>query len=483
MDQATLAARRFNLADQERFAAVSGDYNPVHVDPILARRTLAGAPVVHGVHLLLWALDAFAVAHSDLPSMRSVRARFNKFVYLDEPVEAVLTQFGPTSASLNVSAVGGPMILVSVDFGEPRADSADPLLFSKEVIPRPPTALDLKFEQMSGRSGRLPFATPPESIEAMFPAAARWVGARRIAALAASTNLVGMICPGLHSIFDRLSVESCAEPNPQDALAFRVTKTDALYRLVRHEIAGGGLIGSVESFARMAPVIQPTMQSLAGLIKPTEFAGSVALVVGGSRGLGELTAKLVASGGGHVVITYQAGRADAERVAKEIGEAGGSAEVLCYDARKPSEEQLASLSAAPTHAYYFATPLIYRPQAEVFVSRRFDEFQAVYVDGFWQLANALRARRPAVSIFYPSSVFVSERPRNMTEYAMAKSAGEALCADMNLILKPLHVTMIRLPRLPTDQTATVAAAETASPLETLLPIVREVQSWPRADAR
>ena len=36
----------------------------------------------------------------------------------------------------------------------------------------------------------------------MFPAAAEWLGARRIAALAASTNLVGMVCPGRHSVFE-----------------------------------------------------------------------------------------------------------------------------------------------------------------------------------------------------------------------------------------------------------------------------------------
>ena len=67
----------------------------------------------------------------------------------------------------------------------------------------------------------------------------------------------------------------------------------------------------------------------------------------------------------------------------------------------------------------------------------------------------------------------------MTEYAMTKSAGEALCDDMNSGLAPLHVTVSRLPPLPTDQTASITAVESASPVETLLPLVREVQSWPR----
>jgi hypothetical protein len=67
----------------------------------------------------------------------------------------------------------------------------------------------------------------------------------------------------------------------------------------------------------------------------------------------------------------------------------------------------------------------------------------------------------------------------MTEYTMAKAAGEVLCAEMNAFQAPLHVTVCRLPRLPTDQTASITPAETAEPLETMLPIVRGVQSWPR----
>lgn len=96
----------------------------------------------------------------------------------------------------------------------------------------------------------------------------------------------------------------------------------------------------------------------------------------------------------------------------------------------------------------------------------------------WQ---ALRARCDDVSLFYPSSVFVTERPRGMVEYAMAKAAGETLCGEINLAWAPLHVTIDRLPRLPTDQTASVVGTKLASPVGSLLPVVRKVQSSPRRD--
>lgn len=180
-----------------------------------------------------------------------------------------------------------------------------------------------------------------------------------------------------------------------------------------------------------------------------------------------------------MLVTWQSGRDDAERVAQEIRSAGGTCEVFAYDSRNPAAEQLALLADAPTHAYYFATPAIFRSQSEIFSSERLKEFLAVYVDGFWHLARSLRVRQPRLSLYYPSSIFVTERPEGMTEYTMAKAAGEVLCADMNVSLSPLRVFVSRLPRLPTDQTASVTPVETASPLDTMLSIIREVQSWPR----
>jgi hypothetical protein len=154
-------------------------------------------------------------------------------------------------------------------------------------------------------------------------------------------------------------------------------------------------------------------------------------------------------------------------------------ETLAYDAGQPTQAQLTGLCCTPTHAYYFATPTIFRAQSTLFAHARLDAFLNVYVDGFLDLAQALRARRNDVSLFYPSSVFVTERPRGVVEYAMAKAAGETLCSEMNLAWAPLHVTVDRLPRLPTDQTASVIETAFPSPVACLLPVVREAQSWPR----
>ena len=62
-------SRQFTLADQWAFAELSGDRNPVHLDMQVARRLLLGGVAVHGIHLVLWALDSLQAAGVALPSL------------------------------------------------------------------------------------------------------------------------------------------------------------------------------------------------------------------------------------------------------------------------------------------------------------------------------------------------------------------------------------------------------------------------------
>src|SRR6266850_1891833 len=70
-------SRTFSLEDQSAFAALSGDFNPIHVDPLLARRLLFGAPVVHGVALLLWGLESGWPSGRGRASLAEVECRID----------------------------------------------------------------------------------------------------------------------------------------------------------------------------------------------------------------------------------------------------------------------------------------------------------------------------------------------------------------------------------------------------------------------
>jgi acyl dehydratase/NAD(P)-dependent dehydrogenase (short-subunit alcohol dehydrogenase family) len=462
--------RTFSIGDQERFANVTGDRNPMHVDPLAARRTLAGEPVVHGVHVLMWALDALADMQA-LPVPSRVHVSFLRFLPVGERAISRVVRHTSDYLDLEVSASGVIRCTIRLTFG---ATSASTISIAKDaplfVSPEP---LDLPVTAMAGLVGRVPPAVPAPALAAMFPAAARWLSAERLASLGACTRLVGMTCPGLNSLFSGLTVTlGQPEPGYDGTIGFAVGAVR--HGLVKIDIAGGGIAGQLAAVIRAAPRRQPSMAELVARVPQRAFAGQRVVVAGGSRGLGEIVAKLLAAGGADVVVTWSTGEADAAAVADNINSAGGRCDTLRYRIETPRDLDLLS-GEAPTHGYYFAAPMIARPSSQVFNGDRLTNLQRFFVEGFWRFALAMRERRAGVRLFYPSTVYVEDRPRGLVEYAMAKAAGEILCAEMNAQLAPLTAMSARLPRMPTDQTAGVLETEMVDPVATLLPLVLEVQ--------
>jgi acyl dehydratase len=474
--------RTFDWKAQEDFAHFSGDRNPMHMDAVFARRTPAGQPVVHGVHALLWALDVLTAQNASALQVTRIKARFAKFIYLGEPVE--LKVIHRDGAEIRAQILVDCAVVTSIqlrlgtpesrDFGSNREDATAPQLW-------PERPADPAFDEIHACGGYLPLQNPSTALD-YFPELSAAIGADRVNGIASVSRVVGMVCPGLHSMLASLDLVLMAPVAGRDAIRHRVTKVDERFRLVVQSVEGSGWSGTVESYARTPPVEQPNIQDLAGIVAPAEFARTRALIIGGSRGLGELTAKLIAAGGGSVTITYARGQADALAVQRQIQNHGGICELIHYDATRPAMDQLRDTSLGYRSLYYFATTPIFRRHTRAYSKQVFEEFLHLYVDGFEEICMAALAYAEAgLSVFYPSSIAVENRPENMTEYAMAKAAGEILCCDLNRFVPALRIAMERLPRMQTDQTASVVPLAAASPVETMLRIVREVE--PAAPAR
>ena len=78
MSTQPLATVRVRPSHHRAFAKLSGDVNPVHMDEAYARRSFAGEPIVHGVHLLLRALDAHFKSARGAVAPLTISARFLK---------------------------------------------------------------------------------------------------------------------------------------------------------------------------------------------------------------------------------------------------------------------------------------------------------------------------------------------------------------------------------------------------------------------
>jgi acyl dehydratase/NADP-dependent 3-hydroxy acid dehydrogenase YdfG len=468
------------MADQLSFAALSGDYNPMHVDALAARRTQAGAPVVHGMHAVLWALDALAGAELIGPRLCEIRAQFRKFAYLDVACDLVVTHADADAPRAELCSNGLVLTSIQLRNGQ-RQVSAE--AGGAELVPEMAPAGNVPhapaLEDVAGLRGWIAASGTAEDFESAFPRLARVVGARRVSALAALSRLVGMVCPGLHSIFAAFTVALVESNSQRPGVGFDVDKINQKFRLIGMDVRGGGLSGTVTAFMRWPPIEAPSMKVVAAAVAADAFAGVVALVVGGSRGLGAVTAKAIAAGGGKVVITYATGRDEATKLAAEINAACGSGvcTALAYKSSGDAASQLSAIQVDVNQLYYFATPPIFSRTSDEFSPEKFREFRSVYVDGFQDVCQFVRMRSRATTLtaFYPSSVAVEDVPLDLAEYAKAKAEGEKLCAAMTQQIGGLKVVVGRLPRVLTDQTATIAQVENADPLTTILPFIHKLQ--------
>ena len=472
----TMQTRIFDWKAQGDFAFFSGDRNPMHMDAIFARRTQAGQPTVHGMHAVLWALDVLAQINALQGPLARIKVDFKKLIYAGDEVALEIIHQDAGGIRLQLWVDGLVVTSLKLTFGEAILAITRESLGTVPLPSLQEEPAELSLDQMSHANGWLTFARGIEAVAEFFPAIAAAISPRRVAALACMSRLVGMVCPGLHSIFSGFTMCTVGLAAQPDSIRYEVTNVDKRFRLIEQSVEGGGWMGAIESLARVPPVIQASAKHVAQFVRKNEFKHVSTLIVGGSRGLGELTAKLIAAGGGAVTITDAVGRNEALDIQRQICNSGGRCEILQYDATKPAEDQLEQLQLSPASLYYFATPVIARRKRDLYMQSVLNDFLRVYVDGFHNIVQQLsRTSDATLNVFYPSSVAVEEHSAEMTEYAMAKVAGEVLCANLARFNKGLRLVVERLPRMLTDLTATVFPVETAEPLDVMLPIIRSVE--------
>ncbi|WBA83052.1 SDR family NAD(P)-dependent oxidoreductase [Endozoicomonas sp. GU-1] len=467
-----MITRLFTLSDQLAFAKLSGDYNPLHIDEIASRRYMFGEPLVHGIHTLLWALDCFLAATPKPTTILSLEADFKKPVILSENV---LVKFSEKS--------GHQLIEIS---------SQSSLLSKVKLQCKPISREDWDLQQRQCMSGLAPEAQPRELTAAevakakgqlelfydnvhlsqLLPNVAAYLDPVCTAAMLASTRLVGGHCPGLNSLYSFFSLYASDKGKNTTTFAYQTAEYDERFSMAFIDLTTPGFIGNIRAFLRPPPVVQASCEQIKDTVKRDEFVGQKAIIIGGSRGLGEIVAKLLAAGGAEVFISFYRGRDEAEQLVNEIRSNGGKASTFRFNVLSPNWEAVLAdhTDLHPSHLYYFATPFIAASPGQ-FSSEQHQCFSDYYVKGFVETVTPLLSKGLA-HIFYPSTVMIDAMPLDMAEYSVAKAAGETVCRFLSKNNKGLRVSMPRLPKMTTDQTASLMKKDQLDPVPVMLDELR-----------
>jgi acyl dehydratase len=235
------ALRAFTAGEQLAFAALTGDWNPLHVGPAGARWSAFGGPVVHGVHLVLWALGCGA-ALARLGALRRLRARFARPLLIGEEAACevhereirVLREDGRLACEIDVTL--GPVRRGEEAGSDPPGETA-------------PAPRERSFDDARDAEGEVPVGIDAALARTQVGAAIDAWGLDVAAALAATTRLVGMECPGRDSVYAGLEL-ALGDGALAPAMRYRVERVDARFRGVRMRVDAGAATGAVDAMFR-----------------------------------------------------------------------------------------------------------------------------------------------------------------------------------------------------------------------------------------
>lgn len=471
-----MTERIFSEEDQQKFALLSGDHNPLHLDDVLSRRWMYGGTVVHGIHAVIWALAEWASRQPAEIGLTALKVDFVKPIRVGARVESRLVSESGSEVRIQLWNHTAKVAVIRAEYAS--AERRWPHVEVQATQPPRSHCGDVSTDSLSTMTGSVPLHLDPSLAAELFSRPPGSLTVVQMAELLALTRIVGMECPGLNSVFSGFSLGRDDSRASDPSMSYSVDRYDARFSNIVLSVHGPSMKGKLNVFYRPPIKQQPAYHEIATLIVPGEFSGMRALVVGGSRGLGEVTAKLLAAGGADVKITYFRGAADSERVAREVSDGGARISSVPFDVtRLPCDSAALGLDGwVPSDLYYFATPYIFQGIRGAYSPRLFQEFCDYYVSGFVQTVALFSSAAGSLRrVYYPSTVAISELPTDMGEYACAKAAGEMACEFVRKTNQDLIVLSTRLPRLDTDQTATLSLVEPADTIGHVLAIVRRMQ--------
>ena len=200
------------------------------------------------------------------------------------------------------------------------------------------------------------------------------------------------------------------------------------------------------------------------------FKGKVALVAGGSRGIGAGIVRRLASDGASVAFTYSNSEEKALQLVREIESLGGKALALKADSAYAEELQSAVIKATeslgPLDIFVSNAGILMRGTIDTFSLEDFDRMVAINIRAaFIGIQAAARKMKDGGRIIViGSNTAIRTAFPGASIYSMTKAALTGLVRGAAIDLAPRAITVNNVQPGPTATDMTSAVAEMVKPL-------------------
>lgn len=469
----------FTREDLLCFSAASHDRNPLHISDEYARATPYGEPVVFGILGALAALGHLPDREDSVLQGVSLEFRNPMTIGVNYRIE---TSEPSTHQSL-AKVYDATRLMLKVAFTFCHEDRG-PWVVNVSDASRPGVAVDRKKEdflpgsRVTGTYG--PSTIDFEKLVERWGLSEKGAASIQIAAMMWASFVVGMELPGRRAIFWRLALDF--KPNAgqhRGPLFYDVTITDLDERVDLLHTTGNL---SSESFlcatAQMwAFIRRDSPQSLIAKItnifpRSEQLKGKVALVVGGSRGLGAAISQALALQGCSVLLNYHKCTVEAEQVRASLLDQSSLIELVqgnaadvhwCQELRQHIIQKYNGLDFLVCSASPPIHPLHFVPE-------KLEGFQEFVAQSLTLVSSPMSSFLDCLSERFGwnvviSSSFVRDPPAEWPHYVTAKFAIEGLVHWAAALYPQTHSLIVRPPKLLTDQTNTTLGRQGAMEVE------------------
>ncbi len=466
---------KFKISSEElkAFREASGDWNPIHYDIEISRRYFTEKPIIHGILSLLKILHEYFLFKK--VQLISIKCNFKSPVYPDIDYKLCCEKLSSSSENIYLFYENNLLFNCNLTFSYDFQKYLSKSNFKKPSRTKP---FNQEFKNINKSNGELELQIDEIFLKKNFYSLIDNLSIESLASLITTSRLVGMICPGLNSIYSSLDIHF-NEKYSKKYLYWEVTSASRKFLPVKISFNSSGLSGNLSAFYREEPIKQMSIKELSKKIEKKNLPPQNILVIGGSRGIGEITAKLLSFRNAKIKITYNKGLNDADRITNEINEFGFSASFSHLNIL--DLELLENFFDVNVHfdqIYFYASPRIKNSTKKIFDYDLYENYNKYYIKPLIKISQIIgKTKNKKSKIFFPSTIFISEEKNNsFMEYQASKLLGELIGKNINNNSENIFIFYSRLPRLLTDQTSKIKDLTIDRSLKVINKILDEMYS-------